>query len=501
MADSSFADPAKSSDGACCPCSKTAKCVRSCPCKQKGFWCRSCIPSERGKCCNRPTVVVNDSTVGPRPVLETTATASAVVDADVGDIGRPAGNILTQNSHGNVQCGSQENRFLDEKFERAFGAKLLNHSGGVEDSEARSLWWGAVALGGKQYALPNGGVGTRFVNMLSEQIELNNEGRQSSEWEFVFTALILQRNKMVRKAKDIRPVIMRRLDLWEQGRRAELLQEARRCEKGFDRTVVRMTDEHAERVFNRLMLQGKVRAAVRLITERGSGGVLDPQAPAHGKGGPLGKTVFEVLQEKHPEQQPADPSAFLECDNLPVLEEVDITAAHIETVARRLRGSAGPSGTDSDQWRSFLLRYGKASARLREAIASSTRRHANRIVAWDDMRAFLARRGIAIDKQPGVRPIGIGECRQRIEAKAMALATRLDIQDVCGADQLCAGIKAGVEAAVHAMKELFEAEETEGLLLVDAANAFNALSGTVECCGLAAPGSSSIVIVVSQPSS
>ena len=266
------------------------------------------------------------------------------------------------------------------------------------------------------------------------------------------------------------------MDLWEAGRLPELLNEAQRCDKQLSQSLSPMTPEQLERTFNRLMLEGRIRSAVRLLTERGAGGTLDPETEAQGKNCPLGKSVLDVLQEKHPTQSVADPGAFQECETLPLLTEVDITAARIEIVVRRLFGSAGPSGTDSGQWRTFLLRFGTASNRLREAVASSTRRHANEIVPWTNMRAFLARRGIALDKQPGVRPIGIGECRQRIEAKAMALATGWDVQDVCGGDQLCAGAKAGFEAAVHAMREVFEAEETEGLLLVVAANAFNVLS-------------------------
>ena len=65
-----------------------------------------------------------------------------------------------------LECGADE-VFLSEKFMRAFGSPLLNHDGGP-DSEIRSLWWEVVALRGKQYALPNGNVGTRFVNTLSE---------------------------------------------------------------------------------------------------------------------------------------------------------------------------------------------------------------------------------------------------------------------------------------------------------------------------------------------
>ena len=58
----------------------------------------------------------------------------------------------------------------------------------------------------------------------------------------------------------------------------------------------------------------------------------------------------------------------------------------------------------------------------------------------------------------------------------MALLVGIYVQDLCGADQLCTGIKAGIEAAIHATEEIFDMEGNEGLLLVDARNALNLLN-------------------------
>ena len=57
----------------------------------------------------------------------------------------------------------------------------------------------------------------------------------------------------------------------------------------------------------------------------------------------------------------------------------------------------------------------------------------------------------------------------------MAVAMKINVKGICGANQLYAGVKVGIKAAVHAMRDLFEANETEGLLLIYASNAFNVL--------------------------
>ena len=45
-----------------------------------------------------------------------------------------------------------------------------------------------------------------------------------------------------------------------------------------------------------------------------------------------------------------------------------------------------------------------------------------------------------------------------------------------GSIQLCAGQIAGVEAAIHFMREIYSAEDCEAVFLVDASNAFNSLN-------------------------
>ena len=67
------------------------------------------------------------------------------------------------------------------------------------------------------------------------------------------------------------------------------------------------------------------------------------------------------------------------------------------------------------------------------------------------LSALMACRLIALDKCPGVRPIGICETARRIISKAVLFITKADLQDAAGPLQLCAGQIAGIEAAAVRM--------------------------------------------------
>lgn len=58
----------------------------------------------------------------------------------------------------------------------------------------------------------------------------------------------------------------------------------------------------------------------------------------------------------------------------------------------------------------------------------------------------------------------------------MALITGEDVQEVCGAEQLCAGTKAGIEGAIYIVTKMFDDHENNVLFLMDGFNAFNRVS-------------------------
>ncbi len=136
---------------------------------------------------------------------------------------------------------------------------------------------------------------------------------------------------------------------------------------------------------------------------------------------------------------------------------------------------------------------------------------------WAAYRALMSQRLVTLDKQPGVWPVAISEIWQWCIAKGNLVGSRAEAKGTCGSIQLCAGLEAGIEGALHAVRlhaetnkslqfrdgeidnELWEDEGEEGedppwiaeaegdlqgesenvpegLTLVDARNGFNELS-------------------------
>ena len=75
---------------------------------------------------------------------------------------------------------------------------------------------------------------------------------------------------------------------------------------------------------------------------------------------------------------------------------------------------------------------------------------ANTTPPWAAYRAMRQGRLVALDKQPSVRPLGIGEAWMRAISKLVLMQCGRDGKAACGNTQLCTGLEAGIEGAIHA---------------------------------------------------
>ena len=93
------------------------------------------------------------------------------------------------------------------------------------------------------------------------------------------------------------------------------------------------------------------------------------------------------------------------------------------------------------------------------------------------LEALVASRLIPLDKGGGaVRPIGVGEVVRRVISKCVMKVVKPDVMDASGPLQVCAGQTSASEAAIHAMRNIFDTDDADAILLIDASNAFNSLN-------------------------
>jgi hypothetical protein len=175
---------------------------------------------------------------------------------------------------------------------------------------------------------------------------------------------------------------------------------------------------------------------VRMVMNRGTGGAYRPFDLDSKSGCP----VIEVLREKHPASRVPSEEDFdahvgaPDClDSMPVycFEEC------VAKAAARLSGSAGPCGVDAEMLKNCLLRHGDHSERLRNDMATWVDWLCNGSPPYAAYRAVNTVRTVALDKSPGVCPLGIGESWMRLWSDCSHTKTKVVATNACGNTQLC----------------------------------------------------------------
>ena len=202
------------------------------------------------------------------------------------------------------------------------------------------------------FKLPSGAAGKKFISETTKWIEFWNQ--DVNEYKdialkvlMVMPALLLQKPSFKSTAKQHSQCLSRRLTQWEQGEFDDLLREANTIQAKLLTNHKGLNEERLAKTFAKLVLEGKINAAMKLLDHQGGSGVL-----------PLSERTINELKRKHPAASEADPSLLVDGEPPfvdPVMFE-NIAESTIANAALRTRGSSGPSGLDADGWRRILVK-------------------------------------------------------------------------------------------------------------------------------------------------
>ena len=386
----------------------------------------------------------------------------------------PTGNSDTVFVEGNRNIESEINSGLETPSSFVWGQYDEGRSITVNVSTIENAYDEISKWRKNTFLVPFGKTEKEFIDTLKELINKWNNG---SEMEFialkvaiVLLALCLQKPGPKSKSKDHQDCLAKRLVLWKKGEVDTILREGCMIQRRLRNSRKATDPPNRAKIFANLVMTGQVNSALRYLSDDQGGGIL-----------PLSDDVMEQLKEKHPEPQGVQLGSLLfgPIKDVPETLYYEINGDMVRDAPLRTKGSGGPSGVDANGFRRILTckSFKRSGTELCEAIASMTKRLCTEYVDPRGLEAILANRLIPLDKGEGaVRPIGVGEVLRRIMGKCVTKVTKPDVIDASGSLQVCAGHKSGSEAAIHAMRELFEHDNSDAVLLIDASNAFNSLN-------------------------
>ena len=178
----------------------------------------------------------------------------------------------------------------------------------------------------------------------------------------IMPGILLQKPSFKSNSKQHGETLSRRLVQWFNGDFDELVRESRTIQSMLPKTKPKSDPEHIAKTFAKLMLQGKVRAALRLLDSSSSSGILQ-----------LNEQTVQDLKEKHPPSQELNDSVMLK-GAFPFIDPAYFSNIDERTIAKaalKTKGGCGPSGMDADGWKRILVSksFKSNGKELRSAIA------------------------------------------------------------------------------------------------------------------------------------
>ena len=163
------------------------------------------------------------------------------------------------------------------------------------------------------------------------------------------------------------------------------------------------------------MFQGKAQGALNLLSHKTRGELLhlsDLVSPNYISS----QSVKEAQMEKHPSAHAASLDVLIQSEpsdiNHVIFDAIDASGIRLCALSKRVILKA-------IAWRNLCTYHKSASHTLYQSLAQCVKRLCTEFIDAKMLSPLLSCRLIALNKNPGVRPIGISEIPWQILAKAV----------------------------------------------------------------------------------